>query len=220
MSKITIIIVLLLSICCTVSFGAKNLDDFWVGNASWVLDSTGIGSSFNMHFPSMLWVNNEIWAYYIKHEKNAYGEIIGFGVGRARSTNGTSWTDDGFVLNTGGEIEWGFEGNSDFYHQIGRAVGSAWSADTALDNTGYLCYGPYTTAIRSGPMDVKFGLMIDNNTADNEIVVQLDVYDVTSSTVLASKNIRRKDFTSTRQYNRNNLNFYVTCTNHTIEFRT
>ena len=212
------ITILSLLISCSILMAGPTLDDFWSGNASWVLDANNIGITDGIHFPSMIWEGNEIWCYYIKHQ--TIGGSTGFAIGRARSTDGLTWVDDGYVLKRGGEVEWGFNVKDDMYHLVGRTDGDGWSANINDDQAGYLCYGPYTTLIYSGPMDACFGIMIDDNTSNNDVVVTIDIYDSTDSTVLASKEVNRQEFGSTSDYSYFHLNFDVPDWNHSLEFRT
>ena len=197
---------------------APDLDHLWTNQAQWQLDTTGIGAGFGFHFPSMMWEGSEIWAYYIKHQ--TYGGTTRFAVGRARSTNGVNWTDDGYCLPAGGIWRWIYQAQTSMYHQIGRTDGDGWSANCAQDGSGWLCYGPYTNQMRVGPNDAGFHLMIDNNNADNLVVAYIDVYDATTGQVLAARNITRQEFTGTWTYQVFNLNFNVPGWNHLIEFRT
>lgn len=168
-------------------------------------------------FLQCFWEGGEIWAYYIKQQWSG-STFIGFGVGRARSTDGLNWIDDGFVQKVGGEFEWGFN-NTQLFHQVGQQEFDGWAGNPSLDPPGYLCYGPYTTVIYPGPMDATFALMVDSNIG-NDIVATIDVYDVTANQILASKDVKRSDFSASWQYEQIHLNFYVPAWNHTLEFRT
>lgn len=80
---------------------AASLGDLWRGNAGWVSDGHALGCGFGFHFQSMIQEEGEIRAYYIKnYRQNGLGKS---GVGRARSTDGLTWTDDGILLTTGGD---------------------------------------------------------------------------------------------------------------------
>ncbi len=106
-----------------------------------------------------------------------------------------------------------------FYHQIGRTDGDGHSANTAQDNAGYMLYGPYTTSIGTGTHSSTFMMMIDNNTADNYNVVKIDVYNATTSTVLAEQTITRQQFTSTFTYQYFTLSFNNPTAGQSLEFR-
>lgn len=117
-----------------------------------------------------------------------------------------------------GSAGWKFEAEQ-LAHQIGRQEGDGWAANTASDNAAYLCYGPYTTIISAGPRIASFRLMIDNNTADDDRVVTLDVYDASSGSLLAAHTIKRKEFTNPFRYQEFALSF-VSPSSHQLEFRT
>ncbi|WP_437753664.1 M57 family metalloprotease [Sorangium sp. So ce1389] len=107
-------------------------------------------------------------------------------------------------------------------HIIGRADADGWSADVAQDPAGYLQFGPYTTQVTAGVHTAIWNLMIDNNTADNQAIVKVDVYDATTGTVLASRNITRRKWTSAFQYQAFSLPFTMDTARagHQIELRT
>lgn len=221
--RLSLLALVILMLCTLVVSGVcadpPCLDHLWVNQAKWTLDATGLGASFGFHYPSMMWQGNEIWAYYIKHQ--LWGGVTRFAVGRARSTDGLNWTDDGYCMPAGGIWRWVYQAQaSNVYHQIGRVDGDGWSANCAQDNSGYLCYGPYTTDMRVGPNDAGFHLMIDNNTAGSDVVATLDVFDATTGTVLATRQIHRNEFTATWTYQVFDVNFYIPAWSHQIEFRT
>lgn len=85
-------------------------------------------------------------------------------------------------------------------HQIGYPEGSGWSAATNRDRPGFLCYGPYTTAVPPGRHRALFRVMIDNNTADNSKILRLDVRDVHVNRLLGKRDVRRRDFQKARSF--------------------
>jgi hypothetical protein len=74
------------------------LTDFWNGKAMWVKDTDNIGRDFGFHFISILHDGGDIQAYYI-HNYRAADSKLKSTVGRARSRDGVTWTDDGMVLD-------------------------------------------------------------------------------------------------------------------------
>jgi hypothetical protein len=115
---------------------------------------------------------------------------------------------------------WTFETEGHAYHQIGRADGDGWSVNVVDDAPGrYMNYGPYTPEIESGSRTATFRLMLDNVTADNLRILTLDVYDATTQTVLASRQIRRSEFRQPFVYQDFALPF-AAAQNHLLEFRT
>jgi flagellar biosynthesis GTPase FlhF len=93
-------------------------------------------------------------------------------------------------------------------HQIGRQEGSVWSANTAQDATGYLVYGPYIDTVPSGNHSADWRLSIDNNTANNEAVLGLDVY--SNGQTLAGRTVTRQEFTAANTFQTFSLNFTST----------
>lgn len=82
------------------------------------------------------------------------------------------------------------------YHLVGGVDGLDWSANVALHPAGYLAYGPYTQLFAVGSHRADFQLMIDNRTANNDIVVTLDVVTAAGQRLLARREVRRQEFTS------------------------
>lgn len=70
------------------------LDGLFTGKTTEKIYKTGLGSSFGFHFPDILYVDGEYWAYYICYRTNT-GKG---GVGLATSTDGFNWTDKGCVI--------------------------------------------------------------------------------------------------------------------------
>ena len=110
-------------------------------------------------------------------------------------------------------------------HAIGRADADGWSANTAADARGYLAFGPYASEIPAGTYTASFRMMVDNNTADDGVVVRIEVndFDGTAGTcgscVIATRDVRRMEFTGAMAYQ----DFALAFTNpggHRLEFRT
>ncbi len=113
-----------------------------------------------------------------------------------------------------------FQGSSGFYHQCGALTGTDDWRVTVATNNCYMAYGPYTTALPGGALKAKFYLRVDNNTADNAQICQIDVYDVTSGVRKAGPTtITRQQFSQANVYQAFNLNF-TNVAGHTMEFRT
>lgn len=112
-----------------------------------------------------------------------------------------------------------FEAERDLSHQVGRREGSGWAANTTDDAPGYMCFGPYTQRIPSGLHQAVFRLLVDNNTHDDAVVTVVDVHDATSGRVLASRSIRRREFSATFAYQDFTLSFSSQA-GHSLELRT
>ena len=54
-----------------------------------------------------------------------------------------------------------------------------------------MVYGPYDTSLPAGPNTANFSLKVDNNTADNNAICNIDVNDATTNTILATQTITR-----------------------------
>jgi hypothetical protein len=105
-------------------------------------------------------------------------------------------------------------------HIVGRADADGWSAATASDPSGYLQYGPYTTAPPATESTASFTLMVDNNSADNLRVVNLDVYDATAGVVRATRPVARRELQLPWTYQDFDVRFSATkLPNHLHEFR-
>jgi hypothetical protein len=89
-----------------------------------------------------------------------------------------------------------FEAETDLSHQIGYADGDGWACNTADQEAGHMCYGPYATEISAGSHTATFRLMIDvtGPPASNDKVVTLDVFDANTGAYLAVKALNRYDF--------------------------
>ena len=104
-------------------------------------------------------------------------------------------------------------------HGIGRADGDGWSANTAQDSPGHLVYGPYATDIPTGSRSVIFRMLVDNNTANNDNVVTVDVYNADSGTTLASQVVSRQQWSAANAYQNFSLAFYYPTEGQRLEFR-
>ncbi len=109
---------------------------------------------------------------------------------------------------------------NDFSHATGEAQGDGWSASTDPHNAGHMLYGPYTTAWCGFKGEASFSLQVDNNSADDLVVAVLDINDSTTDTILASREVKRKEFASTFQYQSFTVPFDATgFGGHTLEAR-
>ncbi|OHB56212.1 MAG: hypothetical protein A2Y12_20725 [Planctomycetes bacterium GWF2_42_9] len=206
-----------------VCLAGPDLDALYAGTAHFTLYNGQVGASMFLAGTSMQWNGSEIWCYYVKFYDQPGGGTNPWrlGVGRARSTDGVSWTDDGFVLAPGGEPKWWFDAKTQLSHQIGRTDGDGWSANCAQDNQAYMCYGPYSTSVTSGQQEAIFIMQVDNNYANNDTICTVDVYDATTGTQLASKNCTRRQFAGNYVYTAFHLNFnFSGRAGHMIELRT
>jgi hypothetical protein len=101
---------------------------------------------------------------------------------------------------------WVFEAERDLSHGFGRADGDGWSAVTSRDSRGTMLYGPYTRDVPEGAATATFRLMVDNRSADNGVVVRLEVNDFDGARpdcgdcVVARREVRRMEWSSPMTY--------------------
>jgi hypothetical protein len=79
---------------------SPTLTDLWDDKAAWVKDAERIGSSFSFHYPSIVQNGDEFWGFYLSNYAQPDGKFK-MPIGRARSTDGLKWSDDGMVLDVG-----------------------------------------------------------------------------------------------------------------------
>jgi len=97
---------LLVIVVSTLSARAASpptLTDLWDAKAAWVRDAEKIGGAFEFHFPSLIRNDRELWAYYIHNHTSKGDGKSRMAIGRARGVDGVNWTDDGKVLDVGGD---------------------------------------------------------------------------------------------------------------------
>ena len=78
-------------------------------------------------------------------------------------------------------------------HIMGNANGTGWEVPA---NTGYnfLTYGPYVQNLPAGKLKAVITLKVDNNSADNNPLIDIDVYRHSTNTVFAAMTITRRQF--------------------------
>jgi len=87
-----------------------------------------------------------------------------------------------------------FRANDELRHAVGHPDGDGWYAATGPDGKGHIVYGPYARDWGGGTVQAAFSMMVDDNDYDNDVVVTLDIRDQTTDTVIASRDIRRREF--------------------------
>ncbi|MCQ6563068.1 GxGYxYP domain-containing protein [Paenibacillus mendelii] len=93
-----------------------------------------------------------------------------------------------------------YEAESDFGHNTGKLDGDGWSANAAEHAPGHMLFGPNAADIPAGRHQVKFRTLIDNRTADNSRVLNLDIFDVTGNQVIAEKAVVKSQFQAANTY--------------------
>ncbi len=108
---------------------------------------------------------------------------------------------------------------ANMYHQAGSAITGGWRITTANPNK-FSTYGPYTTILPAGPLTARYWLRVDNNTADNTTICQLDINDADGVVLAGPVAITRQQFSVAGAYQAFDVNFVNPGNNHRIEFRT
>ena len=103
---------------------------------------------------------------------------------------------------TEGEGAMVFEAESDLQHVMGYPDGEGWACNTADQEPGHMCYGPYTSTIEPGERVAEFEMMVDVNgpPAVNNAVATIDVFDSQAQTILASRELSRYEFNQPMSY--------------------
>lgn len=93
------------------------------------------------------------------------------------------------------------------FHQMGRRTHDGWRVTVRDPRNRYMTFGPYVDHYPRTRLSAKFYLKIDNNVADNLKVCRIDVVTNQGHNVLASMDIRRRDFWAPHQYQKFTLPF-------------
>ncbi|TWI84017.1 GxGYxYP domain-containing protein [Chitinophaga japonensis] len=105
-------------------------------------------------------------------------------------------------------------------HKTGRLETDGWLCQTGIDAPNdHMIYGPYNNSIPAGPNVAEFRMKIDNNTANDDPVVDIDVRNATTGQVLASRTITRTQFPVASNYTNFTLPFTMPADNQSIELR-
>ena len=127
-------------------------------------------------------------------------------------------TQDLILLNAY-PARWEAEGSS-LAHGTGRLEGDGWLCQTGIDTPNqHMVYGPYDTSLPAGPNVAIFRMKTDNNTANDDVLVTIDVRDATTGAGLASQNVTRKQFSVAGNYVDFSLPFSMPAEGHAVEFR-
>ncbi|SFD49441.1 GxGYxY sequence motif-containing protein [Chitinophaga sp. CF118] len=129
-------------------------------------------------------------------------------------------TQDLIILReTSSSTRWEGEGPS-LGHKTGRLETDGWLCQTGIDAPNeHMIYGPYDTNTPAGPNVAEFRMKIDNNTANDDPVVDIDVRNATNGQILASQTITRRQFPIASNYTSFTLPFTMPADNQSIELR-
>lgn len=80
------------------------------------------------------------------------------------------------------------------YHGSGSANGIGWEIAANGGQFSNLTYGPYIAGLPAGHLNATFTLKVDNNNADNNPIVSIDVFRGSDNVFLAQRTITRREF--------------------------
>ncbi|SHN10252.1 GxGYxYP domain-containing protein [Chitinophaga sp. CF418] len=130
----------------------------------------------------------------------------------------TAQTQDLFILRESSS-RWEGEGPA-LSHKTGRLETDGWLCQTGIDAADeHMIYGPYDGSIPAGPNVAEFRMKVDNNTANDDPVVDVDVRNATNGQILASRTITRRQFSIAGDYVNFTLPFTLPANNQSIELR-
>jgi hypothetical protein len=89
----------------------------------------------------------------------------------------------------------------------------------ATTQQGFLCYGQYKKGYPVSPLQAVFSILVDNNTADDRVILILDLYDHYSDRVIGKTLITRKDFSKANDFVIFKFDFTPPSTDAEMEFR-
>jgi hypothetical protein len=123
------------------------------------------------------------------------------------------------IRETSTNSRWEAEGSS-LGHKTGRLETDGWLCQTGIDAANdHMIYGPYDASIPAGAHVAEFRMKIDNNTANNDPVVDIDVRNATTGQILAAQTITRQQFTVASNYTSFTLPFTMPASNQSLELR-
>jgi hypothetical protein len=130
----------------------------------------------------------------------------------------TAQTQDLITLRESSS-RWEAEGGS-LGHGTGRLETDGWLCQTGIDAANqHMIYGPYDNTLPVGPNVAEFRMKIDNNTANNDPVVDIDVRNATTGVILASQTVTRQQFSVAGNYTSFTLPFTMPAVNQSLELR-
>jgi hypothetical protein len=128
-------------------------------------------------------------------------------------------TQDLILLHGAGATRWEAEGPL-LQHATGRLDGDGWLCQTGVDAPArHMIYGPYEASLPAGGNTARFRMKIDNNSADDNHQVTIEARDSTTGAMLASQEIRRRQFAVAGDWVTFALPFSIPAQGHGIELR-
>ncbi len=136
--------------------------------------------------------------------------------------DGEDCVDGGCVRNS-----WIYEAESGgMGHPQGESDGRGWSCSTGGCEEGVMLYGPYTRDLNAGDYTAFFRLRVDNNNADNNAVVRIEVNDYDGDVpdcgncILNDRDVHRREFNAPQADQDFGVDFHQSVDQHRLEFRT
>ena len=119
------------------------------------------------------------------------------------------------------ETSWRWEAEGPYIsHHTGRPETDGWLCQTGIDEPNqHMVFGPYDTSLTAGQYTAEFSIKVDNNTANNDSVVDIDVRDATTGATLAYQAVTRLQFPVASNYTSFNLPFVMPVDHHALELR-
>lgn len=105
-------------------------------------------------------------------------------------------------------------------HNTGHLETDGWLCQVGVDVANqHMIYGQNDRNVTAGPNVAEFRLRIDNNTLNDDPIVDIDVRNVTTGAVLATQTITRSKFTSANSYMSFKLPFAMPADSQSVELR-
>lgn len=142
-----------------------------------------------------------------------------FSFGRVKKGETAAISGEITVTPKAGPRQWTFDAATELNHQIGRKEADGWSVNVSDEKEHYMCFGPYATEVGSGPRTATFSIMLDNVSLPSPPIVTIDIVDSATGTVLAKRELVRRDFAKPMEYSEFTLPFFAP-PGAKLEFRT
>jgi len=105
-------------------------------------------------------------------------------------------------------------------HHTGRPETDGWLCQVGIDAANdHMVFGPYDTTLTAGQYVAEFRMKTDNNTANNDSVLDIDVRDAATGATLAYQAVTRQQFPIAGDYTSFTLPFTMPADHHAIELR-
>lgn len=105
-------------------------------------------------------------------------------------------------------------------HPIGSLETDGWLCRVGVDTPNqYMIQGPNDRTVTMGNNIAEFRMKIDNNTLDDNPIVDIDVRNATSGAILATQTVTRKQFTAAGSYISIKLPFLMPADSQAVELR-